>query len=58
MKNYNANIKSVVTTLVKDKLLFNCKYGYCGYFVFFSFSLFKTTAKLKLKTNFDLTHAR
>lgn len=58
MKNCNANIKRVVRTLLKGKLLFNCKYGYCGYFVFFSFFLFKTTAKLKLKTHFDLARAR
>lgn len=57
MKNGNANVKSVATTLFKELKKITCKYGSAATTLFFfSFSVFKTRAKLE--TDFDLTSAR
>ena len=57
MKNGNANVKSVVTTLFKELKKITCKYGSAATALFFfNFSVFKTRAKLE--TDFNLTSAR
>ena len=57
MKNGNANVKRVVTTLFKELKKITCKYGSAAAALFFFiFSVFKTRAKLE--TDFNLTSAR